>query len=86
MENLEKIILIETEKKINIKLPYYCINICYAFKIIDAQTAIRVIFTTNETGIEKTTYFNSVFNPSNDFREITESEFLAKYNEIKSLI
>lgn len=86
MENLETTISFTTEKKVNVKLPYYCMNICYAFKIIDAQTAIQVVYSNGETGITKTSYFNSAFNPANDFKEITESEFLAKYNEIKSLI
>lgn len=86
MENLETTISFTTEKKVNVKLPYYCINLVSAFKIIDAQTAIRILFGPTDQGVVKTCFFNSVFNPEHEFVQITESEFLAKYNEIKSLI
>lgn len=80
---LKKKILTTTETNVEIKLPYYCANICFAYKIISETEALQLIFTSFDTGIQKTKYFDSVFNPKNEFVEITSEEFESKYNEIK---
>ena len=84
MNRLIKTITTTKEIEIDIELPYYCKNICFMYKVISETEALKLSFTSSELGIEKTSYFTSVFNAHNEFQQITESEFTEKYNQIKS--
>jgi hypothetical protein len=68
-----------SEEKINIELPYYSKNICYAYKVIDSEKAICVCTASTGVGIAES-YAGQAFNY--DCIPCTEAEFEQIFRDV----
>lgn len=70
-----------TEEEVEVELPYYSKNICFAYKVISKEKSIKVCFSATDFGI-KESYASMAF--GDDMEKCTEEEFDNRFSEVST--
>ena len=71
------------EEKINIELPYYSKNICFAYKVVNESQAVQVCYSDSDYGIKQVEASRGF---DYDLKQITEAEYEELFIQTKDKI